>query len=38
VLDSDPRKVTKTGVMQADTGEGDGDAIRRAALRLVENN
>jgi hypothetical protein len=43
VLDSDPRRVTKTGVLQSETAAGDSagdgadDAIRRAALRLVEN-
>ncbi len=44
VLDSDPRKVTKTGVLQSETAavngttDGVGDTIGRAALRLVEND
>jgi lambda family phage portal protein len=38
VLDSDPRKVTKTGVLQADGDASDADAIGHAALRLVEND
>jgi lambda family phage portal protein len=38
VLDSDPRKVTKTGVLQAETETGGDDTIRHAALRLVESD
>lgn len=38
VLDSDPRKVTKTGVQQPEPVSGDGNAIARMALRLVEND
>ncbi|MGE3711819.1 MAG: phage portal protein [Hyphomicrobiaceae bacterium] len=38
VLDSDPRKVTKTGVQQSEPVSSDGNAIARMALRLVEND
>jgi lambda family phage portal protein len=40
VLDSDPRKVTKTGVLQSEpvAGEDAGDAIARAVLRLVHSD